>query len=81
MLPALAPDLSYQALDQVHDGGEAQGAFLEAISAQTPVARREALRGHLLAYLRKSRSSGCRLDTYAMVRLWQVFAGRTDWSL
>ena len=73
VLPAIAPDLSYQALDGVHDGGEAQAQFLLAIDPQTAAQQRDILRAQLLAY--------CHLDTYAMVRLWQVFAGRTDWSL
>lgn len=73
VLPAVVPVLSYDALDGVRNGGDAQSAFLEAIHPQTDAARRDALRQQLLAY--------CGLDTYAMVRLWQVFAGRTDWSL
>lgn len=73
VLPAVVPELSYEALDGVRNGGDAQEAFLEAIAPQTSGEQREALRAQLLAY--------CGLDTYAMVRLWQVFAGRTDWSL
>jgi hypothetical protein len=73
MLPAVVPDLSYDSLDGVRNGGDAQEAFLEAIAPHTPAERRDALRAQLLAY--------CGLDTYAMVRLWQVFAGRSDWSL
>ncbi|MDA8383151.1 MAG: DUF2779 domain-containing protein, partial [Betaproteobacteria bacterium] len=73
VLPAVVPELSYDALDGVRNGGEAQEAFLEAIAPQTSDETRETLRAQLLTY--------CGLDTYAMVRLWQVFAGRTDWSL
>jgi hypothetical protein len=73
VLPAVVPELSYDALDGVRNGGDAQEAFLEAIALQTQSEKREALRTQLLAY--------CGLDTYAMVRLWQVFAGRTNWSL
>ena len=73
VLPAIALDLSYEALDGVHDGGEAQAQFLLAIDPRTAAQQRDILRAQLLAY--------CHLDTYAMVRLWQVFAGRTDWSL
>jgi len=73
VLPAVVPELSYDALDGVRNGGDAQAAFLEAIHPQTDAAQRDALRQQLLAY--------CALDTYAMVRLWQVFAGRTDWTL
>ena len=70
VLPAVAPDLRYDALDGVQDGGMAMTAFLEAISPDTGVARRAELREQLLKY--------CGLDTYAMVRLWQFFAGRQD---
>ena len=73
VLPAAVPELSYEALDGVQNGGDAQEAFLEAIHLETPEDRKEALRKQLLAY--------CALDTYAMVRLWQVFSGRTDWKL
>ena len=73
VLPAIVPELSYDGLDGVRNGGDAQVAFLEAIHPHTDAAQRDALRRQLLAY--------CALDTYAMVRLWQVFAGRTDWSL
>lgn len=73
VLPAVVPDLSYEALDGVQNGGDAQEAFLEAIDPKTTDDRRETLRRQLLTY--------CALDTYAMVRLWQVFSGRTDWAL
>lgn len=72
VLPAVT-GITYDALDSVRNGGDAQAAFLEAIQPQTSAEQRETLRAQLLAY--------CALDTYAMVRLWQVFAGRTHWSL
>lgn len=67
VLPALCPDLRYDALDGVQDGGGAQQAYLEAIHPATGAARREELRAQLLAY--------CRLDTLALVRLWAAFTG------
>ena len=70
VLPAVVPELRYSALDGVQDGGAAMEAFMEATSVDTSVARKEELRTQLLAY--------CRLDTYAMVRLWQVFANRPE---
>ena len=73
VLPAVAPDLDYEALGDVTDGGLAMTAFVEAIDAATPAARKAELEKALLAY--------CHLDTYAMVRIWQVFAGRTDLRL
>jgi len=73
VLPAVMPELRYDALDGVQDGGMAMGAFLEGIHPNTSVARKDQIEQQLLAY--------CALDTYAMVRLWQVFAGRTDLRL
>ena len=73
VLPAAVPELSYETLDGVQNGGDAQEAFLQAIHPDTSGDRKEALRKQLLAY--------CALDTYAMVRLWQVFSGREDWEL
>ncbi len=68
VLPAIAPDLSYEGLDGVQDGGMAMDAFLEAIAASTTPARKAQIERQLLDY--------CALDTFAMVRLWKFFAGR-----
>jgi hypothetical protein len=57
----------------VQDGGTAMAAFVEAIHLDTLPERKTQIEQQLLAY--------CKLDTYAMVRLWQVFAGRTDLKL
>ena len=73
VLPAVVPELRYQALDGVQDGGMAMEAFLEAIHPDTTAERKNQIEQQLRAY--------CKLDTYAMVRLWQVFAGRTDLRL
>ena len=73
VLPAVVPELRYDALDGVHDGGMAMQAFLEAIDPSTTVERKNQIERQLRAY--------CKLDTYAMVRLWQVFAGRTELKL
>ena len=73
VLPAVVPEMRYDALDGVQDGGMAMEAFLEAIHADTSAERKNQIEQQLLAY--------CKLDTYAMVRLWQVFAGRTDLKL
>ena len=73
VLPAMVPELRYDALDGVQDGGMAMEAFLEAIHPDTASERKNQIEQQLLAY--------CKLDTYAMVRLWQVFAGRTDLKL
>ena len=68
VLPAACPDLSYGNLDGVKDGGMAMEAFLEALAPQTAPERKAEIERELLAY--------CRLDTYGMVRLWQLFIGK-----
>jgi hypothetical protein len=68
VLPAIAPELSYEALEGVQDGGMAMDAYLEAIHPETIQARKDQIREQLLAY--------CCLDTLAMVRLWEFFVGR-----
>lgn len=73
VLPAVVPDLDYGDLDGVKDGGMAMDAFLEAIRPETPPAQKQKLEKQLRAY--------CKLDTYAMVRIWQVFADRLDLKL
>lgn len=61
VLPALVPDLAYDQLDEVQNGGGAQQAFLEIIASETTAARRAQRVKQLLAY--------CKLDTLAMVRV------------
>lgn len=73
VLPAVAPDLSYETLDGVQNGGMAMDAYLEAIHPDTPIERQVEIRQQLLAY--------CGLDTFAMVRLWQFLSGRADLKL
>ena len=69
VLPAACPDLSYDSLDGVQDGGMAMEAFLEALAPQTAPERKAEIERELMAY--------CRLDTYGMVRLWGFFSGIT----
>lgn len=69
VLPTIAPDLNYDALEGVKDGGLAMLAYREAIDASTTAQRVKEIEQQLLDY--------CRLDTMAMVRLWQHFTGRT----
>ena len=64
VLPALFPnnpDLNYHNLEDVHNGGEAMAAFLSLRKMEK--SERDNLRASLLAY--------CKLDTLAMVLLWQ----------
>lgn len=67
VLPAVAPDLSYETLDGVQNGGMAMEAFLEAIASTTTGTRKAEIEKQLITY--------CGLDTFAMVRLWQFFSG------
>jgi hypothetical protein len=73
VLPAMVPDLRYDQLDGVQDGGAAMDAYFEATSPTTIAERKGEIERQLLAY--------CGLDTYAMVRLWQVLAGRNKMRL
>lgn len=67
VLPALCPDLSYDELEGVQNGMLAQTAYEEAISPATTPERQEQLRQQLHEY--------CKLDTWAMVRIWEIFKG------
>jgi hypothetical protein len=72
VLPTIAPELDYAGLEEVQDGGQAQMAYLEAVATGTSVARRKELDERLWNY--------CRLDTFAMVRLWAFFTGRDNFT-
>ena len=66
VLPALYPDdeeLDYGKLPEVHKGDEASRAFL-SLKDETPE-RQQEIRHGLLEY--------CKLDTYAMVKIWERF--------
>lgn len=67
VLPALIPTLKHSNLEGVQDGGEAQMAYLEMIDANTSSERKAQLEKQLLAY--------CKLDTWAMVKIWEKFSG------
>lgn len=68
VLPAACPDdpaLDYKNLDGVQHGGMAMEAFHEAIHPDTTPERKAEIERQLTDY--------CKLDTYAMVKLWEVF--------
>ena len=69
VLPAAIPELSYSQLDGVQDGGMAVSAFMEAINPDTLAERKSEIQSQLSSY--------CQLDTFAMVRLWQLFTGQS----
>lgn len=62
VLPALVPDLSYDGLP-VSDGGMAMIAY-ESLLYETDPDKIDSIRKNLLEY--------CKMDTYAMVRIWNV---------
>jgi len=68
VLPTVSHDLSYEKLEEVHDGMEAQAAFLEAIHSDTTSDRKETLRRHMLKY--------CGQDTLALVKIVHYFTRR-----
>jgi len=70
VLPAIAPELNYDELEEVQNGGMATNAFMEAISPDTTDTRKAQIEQSLLDY--------CGLDTYAMVKIWQFFSNRND---
>jgi hypothetical protein len=70
VLPAAIPELSYDQLDGVQDGNMAVAAYMEAVNPATTPQRKKELEDQLFSY--------CRLDTFAMVRLWQFFSGRAN---
>lgn len=64
VLPALFPDdpeLDYHNLEGIHNGGEAMTAFPKI--KDLPPEEQEIVRRNLLDY--------CKLDTYAMVKIWE----------
>ncbi len=65
VLPALVPELNYADLDGIEDGNMAMLAYQEAIATDTTVDRKDVIRKQLLDY--------CKLDTYSMVCIWQMF--------
>jgi hypothetical protein len=67
VLPAVCPDLTYGDLNGVQDGNMAISAYQEAINPDTTPERKAEIHSQLDKY--------CALDTYAMVRLWEVFRG------
>ena len=69
VLPTLGGGTDHSQLEGVADGQMAVDAYLEATEPDTPLPRKEELRQQLL--------TDCRLDTWAMVRLWAFLIGRS----
>jgi hypothetical protein len=65
--PALCPDVTYDDLEEIADGGAASTAFWLIASGRADPATSARLQRSLLAY--------CRRDTWAMVKLHQALKG------
>ncbi len=63
VLPAIAPDLSYEGLEIV-EGRAAAAAYARSIAARTPPSERASIRESLLAY--------CERDTEAMLHVYEA---------
>ena len=72
VLTAAIPELSYDQLDGVQDGGMAVLAYMEAIAGHASAERKDEVDVQLRAY--------CQLDTLAMVRLWEFFKGSSGFT-
>jgi hypothetical protein len=71
VLPAIAPGLTYDDLDEVKDGTSAQSAYLEAIHPETEIVRQKEIDKQLRRY--------CERDTLAMVAIAEFLLG--PWRL
>src|SRR6478736_5969984 len=69
VLPAVVP-VHYEQLSGVKDGSMAMAAYREAIAPGTTEKRKTEIEQELTEY--------CAFDTMAMVRLWEVFSGRSS---
>jgi len=70
VLPTIASDLGYKTLDGVQDGGMAMTAWMDAVfPGESPARSKAEIDRQLRDY--------CKLDTLAMVRLWQMLSGRS----
>lgn len=63
VLPILCPELSYKALE-IGEGTKAMLAWYEMVHGNLTAEEKEQIRQNLLTY--------CKLDTWAMVEIWQV---------
>lgn len=66
ILPAMFPELHYEALEAVQDGGGAMEAYVSAVSAPPESDERSAIARQLRRY--------CALDTAAMVLIYKSFS-------
>ncbi len=72
VLPTIAPELDYENLDEIRDGGAASTAYLELIAEGTVAERRQTLRDTLLKY--------CERDTLAMIEVARFLQHGKRWN-
>ena len=70
VMPTIRPELGYERLDEVQEGGAAQLAFLELRGPNLSAKRAQVLRSALLRY--------CAHDTWAMVVLRRFLCGESS---
>src|SRR5207237_8658351 len=68
VIPTILPELAYERLDAVQEGGAAQLAFLELRGSNVSAERAQVLRKALLRY--------CAHDTWVMIVLRRFLCGR-----
>jgi hypothetical protein len=78
LLPAMVPGLSYDQLGDVQDGGGAQAAYAEAAFPAMIVREVSDLPLRAKVQIEQQLRAYCRLDTFAMVKVWATLAGRKD---
>lgn len=66
VVPTIDPQINYQALGEIQDGGAAQGAYLRMLDPGMTSGEKDKLRHDLLEY--------CKLDTLATVELVKFFS-------
>jgi hypothetical protein len=69
VLPVMCPDLSYKVLN-IQDGGQAMTTYRDLIFSEVYKGNEDQVVEDLLAY--------CKLDTWAMVRIWQEMKAFCD---
>jgi hypothetical protein len=66
VLPVIVPELTYKSLN-ISKGDQASERWERMIAVHTPVEEKRQIEKDLLEY--------CKMDTWAMVRIWEVLKG------
>lgn len=68
ILPTIAPEMIYDRLKGIKDGASAMRAYFDATNPSVPLKRQKEIEEELVNYVR--------LDTLAMIKLWEFFSGK-----